>query len=100
MGRSFISAIILFLFTSYAQAGEIVCVCPDKECSEIRINFIPSNPGVYMTVEYSYGEKNLEGFAQVTVDKKENTTLYKLGQFIMVEKDENFILPLRDQVCN
>ena len=87
---------IAMLSSMGAQAADVVCSCDGQaqECSEVRINFVPSNPGVYMTVEYAYGKKNLEGFAAVTRDQVNNKTTYRLGKFTLVEDSTGFSMPL------
>jgi len=98
--RKVVLSVFSILFMVPAIAADVVCACPEKECSTVTINFVPSNPGVYMTVEYAYGDRNTEGFATVTRDEKTGQTIYRLGTFTLVEKDKQFKLPGRDVVCN
>jgi hypothetical protein len=86
-----------FLFFQ-AQAADVVCACKQTKCSDVTISFVPSSPGVYLSVEYAYGERNTEGFAQVTRDEK-GRTIYTLGQFTLVEDNNKYFLPGRDTVC-
>jgi len=101
MRNTIIALFSFFAISTTAQAADVICSCESAtECSDILINFVPSNPGVYMTVEYAYGEKNLEGFAQVTRDSKNDRVVYKLGNFILVEKDSKYLLAQKAQTCN
>lgn len=84
-----------------AQAADIVCSCTnvnDVNCTDISINFIPSNPGVYMTI--AYGDKNTEGFATVTRQKEPRQTVFRLANFVLVEQDNKYSLPGRPFNCN
>ncbi len=84
-----------------AQAADVVCSCQGEEkCSDITISILDTNPGVYMTVDYAYGERNLEGFATITSDSKTSQTIYHIGSFTIVEKDNKFTLPGRPAKCS
>lgn len=90
-----------FLVSLSAQAADVVCSCQGEDkCSDISISILETNPGVYMTVEYAYGERNLEGFATITNDSKEAHTVYHIGSFTIVEKDNKFTLPGRPAKCS
>ena len=60
--RTLLSIIAFVSFAGFSQAADIVCSCKGTEnkCSDVEINFVDSNPGVYMTIEYAYGERNRE----------------------------------------
>ena len=100
--RTILSIIAFISFAGFSQAADIVCSCKGTEnkCSDIEINFVDSNPGVYMTIEYAYGERNLEGFASVRRDSKKKEVVYRLGNFTLLQKDGKYSLPLRKAVCN
>lgn len=89
------------MFTSNVQAADVVCACDgEASCSDVKISFVPSNPGVYMSIEYAYGERNKEGFATVTRDDKDQKVIYRLDNFTLVEQDNKFSLPGRPSNCN
>ena len=95
-----IFSIALFLGIN-SQAADVNCSCSGKtKCSDVKINFVPSNPGVYMTIEFAYGERNIEGFATVTRDSKKNRVIYRLGNFILLEEGNKFSLPGKLAQCN
>ena len=97
--------VVLFIFTTFvftfsAQAADVVCACDaEAKCSDVKIKFVPASPGVYMTVEYAYGERNLEGFATVVTDSKEGRTIYRLGNFTLVDTKGTYSLPGRPASC-
>ena len=91
----------LFVMATSVQAADVVCSCSgETKCSDVKITFVPSNPGVYMTIEYAYGERNLEGFASIRRDSKEKRVIYTLGNFLLVEQDNKFSLPNKAAQCN
>jgi hypothetical protein len=99
--KSLLIILVCFFGLSQTMAADVVCSCkaPEK-CSDIQINFVAANPGVYLTIQYAYGEKNLEGFANVTRDSKENRVIYKLENFILLEQDDKYTLPGKLATCN
>ncbi len=99
MRKSVFGALSCLLFSLNLYGADVVCSCPDNQCSDVIVNFVPSNPGVYMTVEYAYGERNMEGFAQVTRDRDGQRTVFTLGNFVLVEKENKYSLPGREVDC-
>ncbi len=99
--RSFIAIIIVGMMGHAAQAADVVCSCSgETKCSDIKIKFVPSNPGVYMNIEYAYGARNQEGFATITTDTENRQVTYKLGNFLLVEKNGKYELPQKLARCN
>jgi hypothetical protein len=97
----FVALFFFFGLSQAVQAADVECQCPAEErCSDININFLPSNPGVYMTIEYGYGKKNVEGMATVTRDSELKQVVYKLGNFTLVDKEGEYSLPMRPHTCN
>ena len=92
----------VFFTSSFAFSADVACSCKGADkCSDVLINFVPSNPGVYMTIEYAYGERDLEGFATITTDSKDQKIIYRLGNFTLVkDKDGKYSLPLKQATCD
>ncbi len=82
-----------------AQAADVVCGCEDGSCKDVEINFVPSNPGVYLSVNFNDGNKTVEGLAMVTTDKENETVAYSLGRFILIKKDKEYSMPNSGRVC-
>ncbi len=98
--KTIATTLFLFFFAFNASAADVICSNPtDESKSEVKINFVPSNPGLYMTFEYAFGNINKEGFAIVTRDKKEGRVLYKLDRYVLVEKDGKYSMPGYDLEC-
>ncbi len=99
--KSLLISIAISFFAIGAQAADVVCSCTGEEkCSDVKISFVPATPGVYMSVEYSYGDRNQEGFATITRIADEDKIIYRLGNFTLVEEDGKYSLPLRKAKCN
>lgn len=99
--KSLITVLLFSVFSFSAQAADVVCSCEgETQCSDVKISFVASNPGVYMSIEYAYGEKNLEGFANVVRDGEKDRTIYSLKNFTIIEKEGKFSLPGRTAKCN
>ncbi len=89
------------LFSFSAQAADVVCSCTQEEkCSDVTISILEMSPGVYLDIEYAWGERNIEGFATVINNSKTAETIYRLGNFTLVEKDDKFTLPGRPAKCS
>ncbi len=99
--KSLMFVLFVSLFSINAQAADVVCSCSGEEkCSDVKISFVASNPGVYLSVEYAYGEKNVEGFATITRDQENDRVIYSLANFTMIEKSGKYSLPMRPAKCN
>lgn len=98
--RKILLLITLAFSFNFAQAADVVCTSNDATKSDVEISFVPSNPGVYMTVKYAFGEKNTEGFAKVTRDAKKGHVIYKLGSFVLVEANNSFSIMNSELDCN
>lgn len=99
--RNLLTVLAIMIFGFSAQAADVVCSCKaPAKCSDIKISFVPSNPGMYMTIEYSYGDRNQEGFATITRDGKNENVVYQMGRFTLLEKNGKYSLPGRDAQCN
>lgn len=84
-----------------AQASDVVCSCTGvEECSDITISFVPSSQGVYLNIQYAYGERDTEGFATVTTHAKLERVIYKLGNFTLLKEKGVYSLPGRPATCS
>jgi hypothetical protein len=101
MKSFFITGLALFFMSLGAQAADVVCSCKGEDkCSDVRISFVPASPGVYMSIEFAYGERNIEGFATVTRNSADESRVFQLGKFYVLEKDGKYELPQRKAECN
>jgi hypothetical protein len=53
-----------------------------------------------MSIEFAYGERNIEGFATVTRNSADESRVFQLGKFYVLEKDGKYELPQRKAECN
>ena len=99
--RKILTTLCVLFLASSAYAADVVCGCEEPNtCSDVLIRMVPANPGVYMTIEYAFGEKNLEGFANIIRDEKNDRVIYKLDNFVLIEKNNIYTLPLKPQTCS
>lgn len=99
MKKIFILIASTVLFSSSVLAADVVCGCEDDTCKDVEINFVASNPGVYLNVMFNEGNKVMEGFATVTSNKQKTEVVYRLGSFTLVKKDGVYSMPMSDRVC-
>lgn len=99
--RIFFASIAMVLFAGTVNAADVICKCTGKDkCADIKISFVPSNPGVYMNVEYAYGDRNMEGFARIIRLSEAEVVRYYLGHLILEEAEGKYSLPGRPHKCD
>ncbi|MCJ8277194.1 MAG: hypothetical protein HRT44_06945 [Bdellovibrionales bacterium] len=97
--KKFMTALALTLFASSAIAADVVCSCDDDSCKPVEINFVPSNPGVYMNITTRDGNKVYEGYAQITTIKETRQIYYRLANFTLLFEKGEWSMPVTNRVC-